>query len=463
MRTILFKNTILVTGIAAMLLSCNSTRHFHKETVDTENLYGDTVADDSTTMADTPWQELFADPYLQDLISEGLDNNPDLQIAVYQVMEAEAYFSQSKASFYPTLDVGATAAYVRNSKDLYPAGPRDYEDYQLAAQSSWEVDIWGKLRSSKRAAYGDLLASDAGKKVVQTRLVANIASAYYTLMALDDQLAVTRQTVKNYIDLVETMKALKENGQVTGAAVVQTEANLHAAEVSIPDLEQQIRETQNTLCILLGRTPGNIERGALEDQKKVALLQTGVPSQLLDNRPDVMQAEYQVMSAFEITRNARSYFYPALTITASTGFESGKLHELLDPDQFIANVLGGLSAPLFNKRANATRLKVSRAQQEEALINLRNVLLTAGQEVNNAMGSYESAEKKTVFRQQQLNALQLSVEYTEELLTYGSADYTEVLTARQSLLAAQLNDVDDRLQQFNAVVSLYRALGGGWK
>lgn len=463
MRTILFKNTILVTGVAALLLSCNSTRHFHKETVDTEGLYGDSVANDSVTIADTPWEELFTDPYLQDLISEGLDNNPDLQIAVYRVMEAEAYFSQSKASFYPTLDVGGTAAYVRNSKDLYPAGPRDYEDYQLAAQASWEVDIWGKLRSSKRAAYGDLLASDAGKKAVQTRLVANIASTYYTLMALDDQIAITRQTVKNYIDLVETMKALKENGQVTGAAVVQTEANRYAAEVTIPDLEQQIRETQNTLCILLGRTPGNIERGSLEDQGKTSLLQTGVPSQLLENRPDVMQAEYQVMSAFEMTNNARSYFYPALTITASTGFESSRLHELLDPDQFIANVLGSLSAPIFNKRNNVTRLKVAKAQKEEALISLRNTLLTAGQEVNNALGSYESAGKKMVLRLEELRSLQLSVEYTEELLTYGSANYTEVLTARQSLLAAQLNDVNDRLQQLNAMVSLYRALGGGWK
>ena len=464
MSTISFKKIILVAGIAGMLISCSSSRHFHREDVDTDALYGDTLTTDSATIADMPWQELFTDPYLKSLIQEGLTNNPDLQIAVQRVMEAEAYFSQSKASFFPTLGVQGSAGYIRNSEAIYPAGPRDINDFQLTAESSWEIDIWGKLRSSKRAAYGDLLASDAGKKAVQTSLIANIASTYYALMALDDQLTITRQTVKYNIDLVETMKALKESGQVTGAAIVQSEASRYAAEVTIPDLEQQIRETQNTLCLLLGRTPGNIERGSLEDQQKeVPLLKTGVPSQLLDNRPDVMQAEYAVMSAYELTNNARSYFYPSLTLTASTGFESNKLNELLDPDQFLANVVGGLAAPIFNKRNNVTRLKVAKAQREEALISLRNTLLAAGQEVNNALGSYNTADQKMVLRKLQVKALQLSVEYTKELLTYGQANYTEVLTAQQNLLAAQLNDVNDHVQQLNAVVSLYRALGGGWK
>jgi NodT family efflux transporter outer membrane factor (OMF) lipoprotein len=446
-----------------VLLSCSTSRHFNRETVDTDGLYGDTLTTDSVTIADTPWQELFADPYLQDLIQEGLTNNPDLQIAVYRVMEAEAYFSQSKASFFPTLDVQGSAAYIRNSKDLYPTGPRDYEDYQLTAQASWEVDIWGKLRSSKRAAYGDLLASDAGRKAVQTRMIANVVNTYYSLLALDEQLDITRETVKNNIDLVETMKLLKESGQVTGAAVVQTEAVRYAAEVTIPDLEQTIRETENAMCLMLGRTPGSIERSTLADQQSPVLIKTGVPSQLLENRPDVMQAEYAVMSAFEMTNNARSYFFPALTLTASTGFESTKLKNLLDADAFLANVVGGLAAPLFNKRANVTRLEVAKAQREEALISFRNALLNAGQEVNNALGQYETSEQKIVLRQQQLDALEKSVSYTKELLNYGSATYTEVLNAQQSLLSAQLSNVDDHLQELTSVVSLYRALGGGWK
>ena len=463
MIKISFKNILFTAGLAATLLSCSSSRHFHKQDVKTEGLFGDTLVTDSASIADRPWQEIFTDPYLQDLIGEGLNNNPDLQIAVERVKEAQAYFSQSKAAFLPSLSVQGSAGYVRNPEALYPVGPHDINDFQLTAQSSWEVDIWGKLRSSKRAAYADLLNSDAGRKLVQTGLIANIASTYYTLMALDDQLAITRQTVRNYTDLVETMKALKQSGQVTGAAIVQSEATRYAAEVTIPDLEQQIRETQNALCLLLGRNPGNIERGSLVDQEKISLIQTGVPALLLDNRPDVMQAEYTVMSAYELTNNARSYFFPSLTLTASTGFESNKLNSLLDPDQFLANVVGGLAAPIFNRKANITRLKVSKAQRQEALFGLKRALVNAGQEVNNAMGSYESAEQKIILRQLQLKALERSVEYTKELLTYGQANYTEVLTARQSLLAAQLNDVNDRLQQLNAGVSLYRALGGGWK
>jgi outer membrane protein TolC len=214
---------------------------------------------------------------------------------------------------------------------------------------------------------------------------------------------------------------------------------------------------------MLGRTPGKIERGRLSNQQTPELVKTGVPSQLLDNRPDVMQAEYAVMSAFEVTRNARSYFYPALNITASAGLEAADLDDLLDADAFLLNVVGGLTAPIFNKRANKTRLEVAKARQEEALLSFRTALLNAGQEVNNALGQFDTSGKKILLRQQQLDALEKSVSYTKELLNYGSATYTEVLNARQSLLAAQLSNVNDHLEKLTSTVSLYRALGGGWK
>lgn len=414
-------------------------------------------------MATKPWNSLFTENYLQKLVQEGLNNNPDLLIAVQRVNEAEAYFSQSKAALLPGLSANGKSTYTRNPESIYPNGPREVNTWQLSADASWEVDLWGKLRSSKRSAYANLLGTDAGRKAVQTRLVANIASAYYTLLGLDAKLKITKQTVQNNIELVETIKALKESGRVTGAAVVQTEAARYAAEVTIPDLEQQIREAENTLCLLLGRTPGHIDRGQLDDQQLSSTLQIGIPAQLLDNRPDVMQAEYNVISAFEITNNARAYFYPALTLTASTGFATSDLNELLDPISFAANVVGGLAQPIFSRRNNITRLKVAKAQQEEALINFRNTLLKAGQEVHNALGSYDSSVKKADLRKQQLDALNKSVDYTKELLNYGSATYTEVLNAQTSLLSAQLNSVNDRLQQLNAVVTLYRALGGGWK
>ena len=463
MRTNSIKNIILIAGLAVSLVSCNTSRHYQRGTVSTDNLFGDTLITDSITMASQPWKELFTESHLQKLIQEGLDNNPDLLTAIQKVYEAEAYFSQSKAALLPSISANGKGTYIRNPESIYPNGPLEVNTFQLSGEASWEVDLWGKLNSSKRAAYANLLASDAGRKAVQTRLISSIASAYYTLIGLDSKLAITQLTVKNNIDLVETIKVLKESGRVTGAAIVQSEAARYAAEVTIPDLQQQIREAGNALCLLLGRVPGTIERGKIEEQTLSSILKTGVPAQLLDNRPDVMQAEFALMSAYETTSSARAYFYPALTLTASTGFAAADLNKLLDPTSFAANVIGGLAQPLFNKRINTTRLKVAKSQQEEALINFRNTLLKAGQEVHNTLGSYESSVQKIALRKLQLDALVKSVDYTKELLTYGSATYTEVLNAQTSLLSAQLSSVNDQLQQLNAVVILYRALGGGWK
>ncbi len=463
MKTSSIKHIILIVGFAGMLYSCNTSKQFQRDTANTDNLYGDSATTDTATIASKPWRVLFTETFLQQLIQEGLDNNPDLLIAVQRVYEAEAYFSQSRAALLPGINGKGTATYIRNPESIYPDGPREVNSYQLGLEASWEIDIWGKLRSSKRAAYANLLSGDAGQKAVQTRLIANIAATYYSLVGLDAKLVITRQTVKNYIDLFETIKVLKESGKVTGAAVVQSEASRYATEVTIPDLEQQIRETENALSLLLGRTPGTIERGKIDEQTFATVLTTGVPAQLLDNRPDVMQAEFGVMSAYEITNNAHASFYPSLTLTASAGFAATDLSKLIDPKSFAANVIGGLVQPIFNKRLNVTRLKVAQAQQEEALINFRNTLLRAGQEVHNALGSYESSVQKIALRKLQLEALVKSVDYTNELLTYGSATYTEVLISQTALLSAQLNSVNDQLQQLNAVVSLYRALGGGWK
>ena len=463
MKTTSIKHIILISVLTGIMISCNTMVQFQREKVNTDGLYGSSATTDTATIADKPWEELFTETTLHQLIQEGLDNNPDLRIAVQRVLEAEAYFSQSKAALLPGISAKGTETYIRNPESVYPDGPREINNNQLGIEASWEIDLWGKLRSSKRAAYANLLAGDAGQKAVQTRLIANIASTYYSLIGLDAKLIITRQTVKNNIDLVETIKALKESGKVTGAAVVQSEAARYAAEVTIPDLEQQIRETENTLCLLLGRVPGTIQRGKIDEQALSSVLNTGVPAQLLDNRPDVMQALYGVMNAYEITNNARAGFYPALTLTASTGFAATDLNQLLNPKSFAANVIGGLAQPLFNRKVNVTRLKVARAQQEEALINFRNALLKAGQEVNNSLGSYQSSVQKIALRKLQLEALVKSVDYTKELLNYGSANYTEVLNAQTNLLSAQLSSVNDRLQQLNAVVSLYRALGGGWK
>ncbi len=459
----LYKNSILILGIAGMLIACNTSQYLPLVSIKTDKLFGDTLITDTTSIANKPWKELFTDTRLQQLIKEGLDNNFDLEIAVQKEHEAEAYFGQSKAAFFPDISALAQGISTTNSESVYPEGPSKLNYIQLGAEASWEIDIWGKLRNSKHAFYANLLASNAGKKAVQTRLVADIATVYYNLMALDAKLAITEQTVRNNMDLVEAMKVLKESGRVTGAAIVQSEATRYAAEVTIPDLKQQILEQQNALCLLLGRSGSIIERGKIDQQPPAPLMQIGVPAILLDNRPDLLESKYLVMKAFETTKIARTYFYPTLSITASAGFSAVNFNELFNPTSFAINILGGLTQPLFNKKANITRLKLAKAQQEEALLNFKNNLINAGNEVQNALGSYQLSVRKTKLREMQLDALIKSVDYTKELLTYGSANYTEVLNAQTSLLSAQLSDVDDHLQKLNAIVSLYRALGGGWK
>jgi outer membrane protein TolC len=259
------------------------------------------------------------------------------------------------------------------------------------------------------------------------------------------------------------MKALKEGAVVNGAAVVQSEANRYAAEVAIPDIKRSIRETENAIDILIGRPSAALNRQKLDGQQPVSNLQTGIAAQLLKNRPDVQQAEYNFVAAFENTNLAHTYFYPSLTITASGGFSNLQLKDFFVNSVFY-NLAAGLTQPIFNQGINNARLKTAEAQQKEAMYNFQQTMLVAGQEVSNALYAYQTGVEKNTSRSKQIAALQKAVDYTEELLRYSSAtNYTDVLTSEQSLLTARLNGVNDRLQQLQAIVNLYRALGGGWR
>ena len=424
------------------------------------NLYRDVSNADTTTIANISWKQMFSDTLLQALIQEGINNNLDLKVAVARIKSAAANARQSRLALLPAVDANATGTLqsVPSTQFGFP------EAYQLYISSSWEADIWGKLTSAKRASLALLLQSEAYKRAVQTQLVADIAINYYSLMAYDAQLEVTERTVDNRKKEVETMKALKESDVVTGAAVVQSAANRYSVEITIPDLKQNIRETENTLSILLGRNPDTVFRSTLEQQTIITNLATGVPAQLLANRPDVQQAEYQLRNSFELVNVARTYFYPSLTITASGGLSATSLSQLFNPVSFFANITGGLLQPVFEQGINKQRLAVAQANQEEYLNTFKKTILIAGQEVSNALYSYHAAVEKQSLRSQQIDYLQKSVDYTKQLLEYSSAtNYTDVLTSEQSLLAAQLSSINDKLQQLTAVVSLYRSLGGGWK
>ncbi|MGY3054444.1 multidrug efflux system outer membrane protein [Pedobacter sp. UYEF25] len=460
--------TIFSVGLITISLSACVSRKYDAPAVITNGLYRDVNTADTVSMASMPWQRLFSDPDLQVLINEGLNQNLDLKQAIERINIAAATFAQSRSAFLPSLqaDISATDA-KQSAKALnFPPGigiNLNTQSYKAQLSTSWEADIWGKLSSAKRSAYASFLQTDAAKRAVQTELIANIANSYYNLMALDKQIKITEQTILIRQKDVTTLKALKEAAIVNGAAVVQSEANVYQAQILLPDLKRQLRESENALSLLLARSPGTINRNTLDSQLVYTDLKTGISAQLLGNRPDVQEAEFGFRAAFEQTNVAKAYFYPALTLTASGGLSSLKLKDFFDNSIFY-NLIGGLTQPIFAQGQNKARLTTAKAQQRQAFYTFQKALLTGGQEVSDALYSYQTAVEKKSIRTNQIASLTQAVDFTNELLRYSSAtNYTDVLTSEQSLLTAQLNGVGDTLQQLQAVVNLYRALGGGWR
>lgn len=452
----------IILIFAVSVSSCSVTKNYTPQTSVQEKLYRDNNDNDTTSLGTLSWTQIFTDPELKKLINEGIANNPQILQAYTRINQAQAYYEQSGAAFLPSLNANAGTTFAHLS-DYQAPGIRSATQFQLGVNSVWELDIWGKLKSSRKAQFANLLQSQAGMRAVQTSVVSSIALFYYNLLALDEQLKITQQTVYNWDTTVTTLKALKEAARVTEAAVVQSEAQRYAAEVTIPDLKQKIAETENALSILIGRPPSEILRSSIYLQQEPTEITTGTPVLLLSNRPDVQQAEYNLRYYFEMTNVAKTYFYPSLNISGSAGMNSLKIENLFNPAAFTASIGAGLAQPVFNNKLNKTRLKVSEAQQQDALINFHNILLTAGSEVSNAMLLYQTSKDKSEIRNKQIDALQKAVDYTGELLENGFATYTEIITARQSLLQAELGRINDRLQSLTAIVNLYKSLGGGWK
>lgn len=459
--------TMLLGVVLITLQSCFVAKEYDRpELIANEALYRtDNLPTDSISMADVSWKNLFTDSFLNEYITEGLENNMDVRIAIQQMAAANAYAKQGKAGYFPTLSVGPNYTrqeFSENSQfgSIFSGG---LDTYDVTANLSWEADIWGKIRSNKRATQAAYLQSVSGHQAVKTQLISSIANTYYNLLALDAQLEVTKETIETRKSGVETIKALKDAGQVTQVAVDQNIAQYNSARALQVDLEIAIFKAENTLSILLGRTAQHFERSSLDVQNTQQDIALGVPATLLNNRPDVMAAEYGLINAFELTNVANSNFYPSLTLTASGGLQSLELDNLFNTSSLFATVVGGLTQPLFNQRKLKTQKEVALANQESALLNFKKTLLIAGNEVSNALYTYKAETEKFQFRTNEVEALRTAEANSEELLKNGYANYLDLLTARQSALNAELNVIDSKLQQLVSIVDLYEALGGGWK
>ena len=463
-----FSKPVLLLVVAITLQSCFVAKDYTRtELEETQNLFRtDNLPTDSISMADVSWKNIFTDQYLQQYIEEGLENNMDIRIAIQQMVAAEAYTKQGKAGYLPSFSIGANVTHQELSKNSQFGAflsNTSTDQYDMTANLSWEADIWGKIRSNKRASQANYLQTVAAHQAVKTQLVSSIASTYYQLVALDAQLAITKQTIETREKGVETIKALKDAGQVNEVAVDQNIAQYNNAKALQVDLEIAVFKTENTLSILLGIAPQYFERNNLSVQAIETNIKLGVPANLLSNRPDVMAAEFGLIQSFELTNVARSNFYPSLTLTASGGFQSLDFNDLFNTNSLFANLVGGVTQPIFNQRKIKTQYEVNKAQQEQALLNFKKSLLVAGSEVSNALFAYRAETRKFEFRQKEVEALRLAESNSEILLNNGYANYLDLLTARQSALSAELNVIDNKLQQLLTIVNLYEALGGGWK
>lgn len=445
---------LLLTGLSG----CHIYRTYERpELSGVDSLYRvPAMTEDTMSLADFSWKELFTDTVLQQLIEKGIANNTDLNIARLKVREAEALLTSSKLAYLPSVSLTPQGT-IKSIEGNSPT-----KTYNLAASADWELDIFGRLTNAKREAKAVLEQSQAYKQAVQTQLIATIANSYYTLLMLDKQLDISRRTAEIWAENLRVMKALKKAGQTTEMAVAQIEASKLSVDASLLSLEQQITEVENSLSSLLGVVPQRIDRSTLDMQSFPDTLSVGVPLQLLQRRPDVRQSEAALAEAFYTTNRAYSAFYPAITLSGSAGWTNAAGAIISNPGEWLFSAVGALVQPLFNRGQNIANLKVAKARQEEALLTFRQTLLNAGTEVNDALLQWQVARRRLDLDRQQIISLQSAVRSSELLMRHSSQNYLEVLTARQTLLDAELSAVSDRFEEIQEVINLYHALGGGY-
>lgn len=449
-------NKMIIMALPFVLGSCGIYSKYSRPelvAVDVDSLYRQPVAAlDTASLASLSWRELFTDPLLQRLITTALERNTDLAVAHMQVEEAQASLMNARLSYLPSVDFTPQAAISHFNGDTK-------QTYSLGATASWEVETFGKLTNAKRLSGAVLEQNEAYAQAVQVQLIATVADSYYTLLMLDEKLNISQQTLANWDSTIVTLTALAAAGRTNDVAVHQAEANRTALQASILTIQQNISETENSICTLLKETSHSVERGTLREQIFPDSVSTGLPVRILAGRPDVRQAEAQLAEAFYATNAARSAFYPSLTLSGTVGFTNSNGGSVVNPGKWLTNAMAQLTAPIFNKGTNIANLKIAGLRQQEALLLFEQKLLDAAGEVNDALVAWQTADGRIALDIRQVEQLEAATEKTQYLVRYTSANYLEVLTAQQSLLAARLTLAQDRIAKIQSIIQLYHALG----
>lgn len=458
---------ISFTFISIFLYSCSITQKYErKEMFSFEKYKGQkTVSRDTALLKNYSPYELFNDDILKKYISEGLEQNINLLQSYELVKQAEAYVKQAKVAVLPSLNMGLD--YSKTSPSLHTQQtvnlPQriNYDDFKVYGIMSWELDIWGKTQSNKRAFVAQYLQSENSMRLAKSQLIAAIASNYYNLLALDANINVLQSNIENSINSIEIAKSLKEAGMLTEVAVKQYEAQLYSRQILLADTKLAVEQQENALCVLLGKTPQKLKRNTLNIQQLPKNISVGIPIQILDNRPDVLAAEFGLINAIELDNIASKNFYPSLSITASGGLNSNKIDNWFKSDALFANLIGNLIQPIFNQRKLKTQKEIKHHAKQIAYLNYKQTVLKAYQEISNILSSYDTNKKKESILKQRKQVLSKAVEYSEILQQQGMANYIEVITAKDNELNAEINLINNKANLLNTVVMLYRSLGGG--
>ncbi len=465
---------ILITGL--VLTSCKAPQlGSQKPMKPVPEAYN--ARKDSVNSSDVNWKKYFTNPTLTELIDTALKNNLDLLMAVQKIEMARANVKFTKGMLLPYVTGNVSAAQRRFGKytmdgagnsttDITPGRivPTHLPDYYAGLQSSWEIDVWGKLRNKKKAAAAKYLATLEGKNWVVTNLIAELASTYYELMALDIELEIINETIVLQNNQLSIIRIEKEAGRANELAVKQFEGQLYNSQSLEIEILQQITETENKLNFLLGRYPQPIKRDKANFNQPIpSEIFLGVPADLLKKRPDIRQAEYELISSKANVKAARAAFYPSLNITAGIGFQAFNTTYLFDPKSLAYGVLGGLTAPLINTSAVKAQFRTAKASQLEALYTYQKTILNGYVEVYNQMTNINNLQKIYTLKNNEVIVLSNAIETASELYLTGRATYLEIVITRKNALQSRLELIEIKKRQYNSVINVYRALGGGWE
>ena len=455
-------NIIIIAFAALSLTGCKSLYgNYERPDVKTSGIVRDPVDDKaalagSSDFGNLPWRSVFTDPQLQTLIEKALENNPDLLNAALNIDIAEQQLRASKLAFLPSVVFAPNG-----SISHFGTHTSSTQAYTLPVTASWDVDLFGKLRSQKKVAQMALIQSRDYKVAVQTNLICNVANLYYTLLMLDRQKQIVDDMsglTKNTWDM---MKLQMEFGRARSTSVQSAEAAYYSGQTQGADIKRQIRETENTLSLLLGEPAQSIARGSLDNQSLPTNFSGGIGVQLLSNRADVHANEMALAQCFYNIQEARSRFYPALNISPTGAWTNS--NGLVNPGKLLLSVVGSLTQPIFMRGQLKAGLRVAEDRYKQAYNTWQNSILKAGAEVSNALVAYNSADEKNKLQQQQIDVLKQNVDHTQMLYAQSSSSYLEVITAQQSLLNAEISQVQEQFTKLQAIVNLYNALGGGSK